>query len=83
MKACIGVGALSLASALLFGCQSPEARRQLGGGPGSDVGNRSSVVAMHEGSRPYYQTPGRIGPFGGADLDPARQADHLGQRVSR
>ncbi len=38
-------------------CDSPEAARARGGGSGADTGNRSSVVLMHEGSRPYFKTP--------------------------
>ncbi len=38
-------------------CESPEATRTRGGGPGGDVGNRDAVVELHEGSRPFYQTP--------------------------
>lgn len=36
---------------------SPEATRTRGGGPGGDIGNRPEVVRMHEGSRPYHETP--------------------------
>ena len=45
----------------LAGCVSPESTRTRGGGPGADVGNRTKVVEMHEGSRPYWKTPDRIG----------------------
>jgi hypothetical protein len=48
------VGLLSLG---LAACESPEATRRRGGGPGADVGNRSPVVEMHQGARPYFQTP--------------------------
>jgi hypothetical protein len=41
----------------LMACTSPEAGRTRGGGPGADIGNRGTVVIMHEGSQPYYQTP--------------------------
>lgn len=47
-------GLLALA---LAACNSPEATRTRGGGPGADVGNRSPVVDMHQGARPYFQTP--------------------------
>jgi hypothetical protein len=40
-------------------CTPPEAMRARGGGPGADVGNRSAVVEMHAGARPYYNTPCR------------------------
>jgi hypothetical protein len=65
---------------VLLGCASPEATRTRGGGAGGDVGNRREVVRMHEGSRPYYRTPDRIGEFGGGNLEPVRQANRLGQR---
>jgi hypothetical protein len=52
------LAALSICLAMgLMACTSPEAERTRGGGPGADIGNRSSVVDMHEGSQPYYQTP--------------------------
>ena len=44
---------------LLAACTSPESRRVRGGGPGADVGNRTPVVHMHEGARPYHGTPCR------------------------
>jgi hypothetical protein len=46
-----------LALGTVAGCHSPEAARVRGGGPGADVGNRTSIVEMHGGSRPYYETP--------------------------
>jgi hypothetical protein len=49
--------AAGAAWAALAGCNSPEARRARGGGPGADVGNRDPVIEMHEGSRMYYDTP--------------------------
>jgi hypothetical protein len=48
--------ALALAAALV-GCTSPEATRTRGGGPGADVANRTATVEMHEGSKPYWETP--------------------------
>jgi len=50
-----------------------------GGGPGADVGNRSKVVEMHEGSQPFWKTP-KIIPAKHAPLDPASQADQLSRR---
>ena len=50
-------GASILLVAALAGCASPEAQRSRGGGPGADVGNRGSVVELHEGAEPYYETP--------------------------
>jgi hypothetical protein len=67
---------LALCAGLLAtGCGSPEARRTRSGGPGDDVGNRSRVVQMHEGSRPYW-TPELIA-VRHPPLDPARQAEQL------
>jgi hypothetical protein len=48
---------LALLTAGLVACDSPEARRTRGGGPGADVGNRSPIVEMHQGAQPYYKTP--------------------------
>jgi hypothetical protein len=47
-------------SVLAVGCESPEAARTRGGGPGGDPGNRPAQVRMHEGSRQYYETPMKI-----------------------
>ena len=41
-------------------CGSPEARRERGGGPGADAGNRDAVVDIHEGAEPYFDTPCRM-----------------------
>jgi len=57
-------------------CSSPETARTRGGGPGADTGNRGATVRMHEGSRPYEQTPVLI-PAKHPPLEPARQADQL------
>jgi hypothetical protein len=65
-----------IACAGVSGCTSPEATRTRGGGPGADVGNRSKVVAMHEGSKPFWNTPVRI-PVVHAPPDSASQADRL------
>lgn len=46
--------------AAMAACDSPEAGRTRGGGPGADNGNRSAVVLMHEGSKPYAKTPDLI-----------------------
>jgi hypothetical protein len=48
---------LALLAAGLVACDSPEARRTRGAGPGADVGNRRPVVEMHQGAHPYYKTP--------------------------
>lgn len=58
----------------LAACTTPEATRMRGGGPGADPGNRSEIVKMHEGSRPYLETPRLIEPYGHPELGPARQA---------
>ena len=70
---------VTIIAATVAGCTSPEANRTRGGGPGADVGNRSSIVRMHEGSRPFEQTPRIIGaehPL----LEPARQASEFSRR---
>ena len=63
----------------LAGCTSPEANRARGSGPGADVGNRSEIVEMHEGSKPFYKTP-RIIPTTHPPLAPADQAAELSHR---
>jgi hypothetical protein len=73
--------AILLAAALAAAaCQSPEASRSMGGGPGADVGNRSATVEMHEGSQPFWQTPRLLGDRGMADLAPAQQARQASRR---
>jgi hypothetical protein len=63
----------------LAACSSPEATRTQGGGPGGDTGNRPEVVRMHEGSRPYHDTPQLV--FGATPaLDSASQAREFGRR---
>ncbi len=59
----------------IAGCGSPEATR-IRGGRGADVGNRPRIVEMHEGSRPFWKTPERIG-VEHPPLAPAQQADQL------
>lgn len=61
-----------------IGCTSPELGR-IRGTPGADVGNRKQVVNMHEGSRPFENTP-KIIPAQPPPLDPAQQADRLSRR---
>jgi hypothetical protein len=63
----------------LAACPSPEATRIQGGGPGGDTGNRPAVVRMHEGSRPFHDTP-RLVPSETPALDTASQAVGFGQR---
>lgn len=41
-------------------CTSPEARRERGGGPGADTGNRDPIVEIHGGAEPYHDTPCRM-----------------------
>lgn len=59
-----------------MGCISPEATRTRGGGPGADGQNRPAQVKMHEGSRPYWETPVVIDEEY-PDLEPAQQAREL------
>jgi hypothetical protein len=70
---------LMILTAVIAGCASPEASRSRGGGPGADVGNRGSIVRMHEGSRPFEQTPIIIGAEH-PPLEPARQASEFSRR---
>jgi hypothetical protein len=72
------LAAIVIAAAAIAGCASPEASRVRGGGPGADTGNRPAVVKMHEGSRPFWDTPDRI-ELEHPPLEPARQA----QQISR
>lgn len=48
---------LLIVLATLAACASPEATRSRAGGPGADVGNRRKIVQMHEGSKPFHETP--------------------------
>jgi len=64
---------------VLAACSSPEATRTQGGGPGGDTGNQPEFVRMHEGSRPYHETP-RLVPVATPALDSASQAREFGQR---
>ena len=63
----------------LAGCGSPETQRTRGGGPGADVGNRSTIVRMHEGARPFDRTP-KIIVSQPPPLAPASHADRLSRR---
>jgi hypothetical protein len=63
----------------LAACTSPEATRTQGGGPGGDTGNRPAVVRMHEGSRPFHDTP-RLVSSETPDLAAASQARGFGRR---
>jgi hypothetical protein len=74
----IRLAMLLAASFTLLACQSPEARRTRGGGPGADPGNRPATVKMHEGSRPYWKTPVDV-PGQAVPLDAARHAQRLSQ----
>ena len=60
-------------------CTSPEVTRTRGDGPGADVGNKTKVVEMHQGSQPFYRTPDLI-PAKHPPLEPARQADELSRK---
>jgi hypothetical protein len=63
----------------LGGCASLEATRTRGGGPGADVGNRTEIVRMHDGSNPYEDTPRLIGTEH-PSLETARQAYQFSRR---
>jgi len=63
----------------LAACTSPETTRTRGGGPGADVGNRTKFVQMHEGSRPFENTP-KIIPTKHPSLAPASQANDLSRK---
>lgn len=64
---------------LVLGCTSPEVTRTRGGGPGADVGNRQETVRLHEGARPFENTPKLI-PGKPPPLEPANQADAISRR---
>jgi hypothetical protein len=66
---------LTIIAAAVAACTSPEADRSRGGGPGADMGNRSSIVRMHEGSHPFEQTPKIIG----AEHPPLESARHASE----
>jgi hypothetical protein len=68
-----------ITSLTISGCTSPEVSRTRGGGAGADLGNRSSIVRMHEGANPFEATPKLI-PTKSPPLEPARQADHLSRK---
>ena len=70
---------LIIITAVVAGCTSPEANRSRGGGPGGDLGNRGSIVRMHEGSRPFERTPKIIGAEH-PPLESARQASEFSRR---
>ena len=63
----------------LSACGSPETTRTRGGGPGADVGNRTSTVRMHDGARPFDKTP-KVIMAQSPSLAPATQAEQLGRR---
>jgi hypothetical protein len=46
----------------LNGCDSPEASRTRGGGPGADVGNWGRPTEIHAGAEPYHETPCAMEP---------------------
>ena len=77
----MNLAAITLIAVLCFlvGCASPERTRTRGGGPGADVGNRAKFVQMHEGSRPFENTP-KIISAKHPSLAPASQADQLSRQ---
>jgi len=68
-----------ITAVLTAGCTSPEVGRTRGGGPGADMGNRGSIVRMHEGSNPFEKTPKIIGAEH-PPLESARQASQYDRR---
>jgi hypothetical protein len=70
---------LLIAFAALSACASPEATRTRGSGPGGDVGNRTKILEMHDGSLPYWHTP-QIIAFKHAPIAAADQAYQLSRR---
>jgi hypothetical protein len=64
---------------IVSACASPEATRTRGGGPGADPGNRGKILRLHEGARPFENTPTII-PSKHPPLEPANQADQLSRR---
>jgi hypothetical protein len=77
----VSLARISLIALLFYlaGCTSPETTRTRGGGPGADVGNRTKIVQMHEGSIPFEKTP-KIIPAKSPPLAPANQADQLSRQ---
>lgn len=63
----------------LAACASPEITRTRGGGSGADPGNRGKIVRLHEGAKPFENTPKLI-PTKHPPLDSASQADQLSRR---
>ena len=59
-------------------CASPEAARKRGG-QGADVGNRGKIARLHEGAKPFEQTPKLI-PANHPPLEGANQADQLSRQ---
>lgn len=55
-------------------CNSPEADRKIGGGPGADPGNRDGTVEMHQGAQPYHDTPCRMTDVECPEQKPSRAA---------
>jgi hypothetical protein len=71
--------ALPVLLAWVLAACSPEAQRTQGGGPGGDTGNRPEIVRMHEGSRPYHESP-RLLSIESPALDTANHAREFGRR---
>jgi hypothetical protein len=72
---------IPLIALLLYitGCASPEMTRTRAGGPGADPGNRGKITRIHEGAKPFENTP-KIIPTKHPSLDSANQADQLSRR---
>jgi hypothetical protein len=77
----VNLSVISLIALLLCiaACTSPEMTRTRGGGPGADPGNRGKIMRIHEGARPFENTPKLI-PTKHPPLDPANQADQLSRK---
>jgi hypothetical protein len=77
----VNLSLISLVVVFLFmaACTSPETTRTRGGGAGADPGNRGKVVRLHEGARPFENTPKMI-PTKHPPLDSANQADQLSRQ---
>jgi hypothetical protein len=77
----VELAVIALVAALLglSGCGSPETTRTRGGGPGADVGNRTSTVRIHEGAQPFDKTP-KVIVTTPPPLDSASHADQLSRR---
>lgn len=77
MKSRLSIAVFALVC--MAGCSSPESLRTRGGGRGGDLGNRGEIVRMHEGSKPYENTP-KVMPAKHPSLDSASHAHQLSRK---